>query len=80
MVNVTICVGTNCSFQGGLDILDYLENDIEMKNQLKVVTSNCIGKACKPDNSPIVMVEDEMIARASLDQVLLKIREKIHAK
>ena len=76
MIKVQVCVGTSCSYKGGLDILEYLEHDESLKEKIELASSNCINKACKPDNSPVVMVEDEILLKTTLDKVLLKIREK----
>lgn len=73
MIDIKICVGTNCSFKGSLDILDYLENDQELSGRITVSTCGCFDKACKPDNAPVVMVDGELILGATLDRVLLRI-------
>jgi NADH:ubiquinone oxidoreductase subunit E len=77
MLEVKVCVGTNCSFQGGLDILEYLENEESLEGKIQVSTSNCMNKVCRNGNSPVVMVGDEVILKAALDKVLVKIGEKI---
>ncbi|HCL57846.1 MAG TPA: hypothetical protein DHW82_12685 [Spirochaetia bacterium] len=77
MVDVKICVGTNCSFKGSLDILEYLESDESLSETIRISTHSCFNKACKPNNAPVVMVQDELILKATLDKILLKIREKL---
>lgn len=78
MLKVNVCVGTSCSFNGGLDILDYLEHDVALKGKITLRTVKCLDKACKPNNSPIVVIDDEMLLNAKLDKVLLKIGEKLN--
>ncbi len=77
MLDIKICVGTSCAFRGGLDILDYLEQNEELNGKVNIKTSKCIDKACKPDNSPVVMINDELLLKTSLDKVLLKISENL---
>jgi len=77
MKDVKICVGTNCSFKGSLDILEYLENDEHLKEKINLSTSNCFDKICRNNHSPVVMVGDEIITKATLDKVLSKIGEII---
>ena len=76
MLEVKVCAGTNCSFKGSLDIIEYLENDENLTGKIKISIVNCIDKKCKPDNAPVVMVGTELITHATLDRVLLKIGEK----
>lgn len=78
MLKVQVCVGTSCSFNGGLDILDYLEHDMALKGKIEIVSARCFNKACKPDNSPVIMIGDELLINAKLDKVLLKIGEKLN--
>jgi NADH:ubiquinone oxidoreductase subunit E len=77
MLEVKVCVGTSCSFGGGLEILEYLEQDEGLEDKIHLTTSKCFNKACKPNNSPIVQVGDEFVTNATLDKVLLKIGEKL---
>ena len=76
MLEVKVCVGTNCTFKGALNILEYLENDKKLKGKTKIITCNCFDKTCKPDNCPRVMVGEEIIKKATIDKILVKIGEK----
>ena len=78
MLEVRVCVGTSCAYKGGLQILEYLEDDEDLQKQITLITCNCINKKCKPDFSPIVVVGDEMIKKATLNKVLVKIREELY--
>lgn len=78
MLKVHVCVGTSCSFNGGLDILDYLEHDPDLKDKIEVLSARCFNKACKPDCSPVILIGDELLTHAKLDKVLLKIGEKLN--
>lgn len=77
MLKVKVCAGTNCSYKGSLDILEYLENDESLKNKIEIKSSNCFDKACKPNGSPVVKIGDELIKNATLDKVLSKIGEML---
>lgn len=77
MIDVKICVGTNCSFTGSLDILEFLENDEKYVDKIKIETCKCFDQQCKPDNAPLVKVNGDLILKATLDKVLLKIGEKM---
>ncbi len=76
MIEVKVCVGTGCTFKGALNILDFLETDSILKEKITLSTCNCFDKACKPDNSPVIMVGGELIKKATVDKVLVKIGEK----
>lgn len=76
MLSVKVCAGTNCSYKGSLEILDYLEQDENLKDKITIKSCNCFDKACKPNNAPVVKVGDELLVKATLDKVLLKIGEK----
>jgi NADH:ubiquinone oxidoreductase subunit E len=77
MLEVKICAGTHCSYRGGLDILEYLQNDETFANKIELMTSTCINHLCKEDNAPVVQVGDEIITNATLDKILTKIGEKL---
>ncbi len=77
MIEVKICVGTNCSFKGSLDILEYLENDASLKGKIKIIEAKCFNKACKPNKSPVVMIDDELIVNVNLSTVINRIQEKL---
>jgi len=77
MIKIQICVGTNCSFKGSLDLLEYLEHDERLKGKVEISTSNCFNKVCKNNNSPVVMINNELMLKATLDQVLSKIGDLV---
>jgi len=78
MLEVRVCVGTNCAYKGGLHILEYLEEEEDLQKKITLITCNCINKECKPDFSPVVVVGNEMIKKSTLNKVLVKIREELY--
>jgi NADH:ubiquinone oxidoreductase subunit E len=77
MIEVVICVGTECSYKGGLQIHDFLERDATLVGKILVTTARCLNKACKPDQAPVVSIGGQILKKATLDQVLALIREKL---
>ncbi|MBF0500267.1 MAG: hypothetical protein HQM09_09045 [Candidatus Riflebacteria bacterium] len=75
MVEVIVCVGTDCSYKGGLQIYDFLEHDPSLEGRINLATAKCFNRACKPDNAPLVSVNGKIIGRATLDKVLAAITE-----
>lgn len=77
MVEVKICVGTDCAFKGSLDLLEYLENYEPLKGKIELITCSCIERACKPDNAPVVIIGEEVVTSASLDKVLMRLQQRL---
>lgn len=77
MLEIIICVGTDCSFKGSLDIHEFLEHDRSLQGKVLVKTGKCFEKACKSDNAPVVSVDGTLILKATLDKVLAAIQEKL---
>ncbi len=80
MLEIKICVGTSCSFKGSLDILEYLENDASLEGKVKIEHAQCFNKACKPNESPVIMIGDELFTKMTLGTVLTMIQEKLNGK
>ncbi len=78
MVEVVVCLGTDCAYRGGLQIHEYLEDDASLSEKIVLRTARCINRSCKPDQAPIVIVAGQKIERATLDKVLVAIRENLH--
>ena len=77
MIKVIVCLGTNCSFQGGMQIHDFLEQDPLFHGRIELVAGKCFQEACKPDQAPVVSVDGELIRKATLDKVLAAVRERL---
>jgi bidirectional [NiFe] hydrogenase diaphorase subunit len=77
-----VCTGTACYVSGSQNILDKIESEIGLKagevsadGKLGVQVARCIG-AC--GLAPTVVLDDEMIAKASVDDVIKKLKEKVY--
>jgi bidirectional [NiFe] hydrogenase diaphorase subunit len=75
-----VCTGTACYVKAAGKLLQAIEQQtgiasgqVSKDGNLGVEVARCIG-AC--GMAPVVMVDDEMIPRASLEEVLAKIQEK----
>jgi NADH:ubiquinone oxidoreductase subunit E len=60
-----------------MQIHDFLEQDPLFRDRIVLTTGKCFQEACKPDQAPVVSVDGVLIKRATLDQVLAAIREKL---
>lgn len=78
-VSVKICSGTACYIMGGADLLS-IENDLslEEREMVKIEASTCLG-ICNDygPNTPYVMVDGEMLSRATRETLLDRIRQAI---
>lgn len=79
-----ICTGTACYVKGAQAIINEIERQTGLKpgqvsadNQLGVSVARCIG-AC--GLAPAVVLDDEVQAKVSPDDIMNKIMEKIAAK
>jgi NADH:ubiquinone oxidoreductase subunit E len=80
MLEVKVCVGTSCSFKGALDILEHLENDSSLEGKINIEHTQCFNKACKPNESPVIMIDGQLYTKMSLGSVLTAIQEKLNGK
>ncbi|VGO20771.1 NAD(P)H-dependent oxidoreductase subunit E [Pontiella sulfatireligans] len=77
-IKITICTGTTCYIMGAthLQRLDEVM-DAAMLEQVEIIGSHCLGY-CDAENfgkAPFVKVNDQLIADATLDKVIRKVRE-----
>lgn len=88
-MKVTICMGSRCTLMGAnaiLDAVEYLQNnlcgpDSELcsAENLEVEFANCLNY-CKMHNnesSPVVIVDDEIMLKATAQEVSEKIMDKL---
>lgn len=79
-LRVQVCLGTACVVLGGLDpqtLCDMLPS--ELKDLVEVAGSTCLS-FCKDKNlgkPPFVMINEDVIERASLEKVLVEIRKRL---
>lgn len=82
MINVEICSGSQCMMAGAssmYDVLEQLAGDLKEQGydvEVNLGFSKCM-QYCKQDNkmSPVVKVNDEVITRATSQEVMEKIVE-----
>lgn len=73
-MNVKVCVGARCTMMGANGILDGiedLERDYFSEGGLEIEPINCMN-ACKGEhtsNAPVVVVDDQIILNANLQEV-----------
>ncbi|HKL84825.1 MAG TPA: NAD(P)H-dependent oxidoreductase subunit E [Treponemataceae bacterium] len=77
-IKVIICSGTACYVMGASEIL-LLEESLpeELKSRVEIEGATCLGfcKDSKNGKAPFVLVNGELIAGATLPNVLMKIQE-----
>ena len=84
MINVEICSGTQCMMNGASSMYELLEELIEEQKQkgnevkIELAFTKCM-RHCKSDKSltPVVRINDEVITKASTQEVMEKIMSLI---
>ena len=80
-IEVKVCLGTTCFVMGGTKLQE-LADVITKKygDTVEVSGSPCLG-ACSDNvqysKAPYVKVDDDIIAEATVEKVILKIEEKL---
>lgn len=79
-ISVKVCIGTTCFVMGASKFQD-LETRIPVKwrNLVDVTCHSCLD-LCKNNEyskSPYVMIDDEVIADATIEKIMTAIEEKI---
>lgn len=85
MINVEICSGSQCMMGGASSMHELLEELIEEQREngneieIKLGFTKCM-KYCKEDSSqtPIVKINDEVIKKATTQEVMERIMELIN--
>lgn len=78
---VTVCLGTACYVKGAEEILSAIEGEFDVKrgetasdNRLSLFVTRCIGSCAM---APNVIIDEEVIGKASKEDVLSKIRSVV---
>lgn len=70
MVHVRVCIGMNCSFSGGLQLLEALESDERIAKYCEITSSRCVDDHCRGgQDAPVVEIDGRILTRASLEVV-----------
>ena len=81
-VVVKICSGTTCYIMGGAELLAVADElTAEEQELVSVEASTCLG-VCKDfgPKAPYVKVNDEVIASATMEILVAKIRQELAAE
>lgn len=93
-MKVTICMGSRCTLMGAsaiYDAVELLQNDICgpesdycSAENLEIELGQCLnGEYCNPEeestNAPVVIIDDEIIFRATPQEVSEKIINKLRS-
>lgn len=87
-MKVKVCVGSNCTLLGAMNILDQIEDlkdiiieepESYQEENLDVEAVKCIGFCKESDENiaPVVVIDDEAIFNASSQVVMEKILDKL---
>lgn len=87
-MKVKICMGSNCTLLGAMNLLDQIEslreiideNENEYKEEeLEIESIKCLGycKEVDSDIAPVVIVEEDVIFNATGQIVMEKIMDKM---
>jgi len=87
-MKVKVCVGSNCTLLGSMNILDQIDDLIEIikedaenysDEELEVEAIKCLGFCKNTDEkvAPVVVIEDEPMYNATGQTVMEKIIKKI---
>ncbi|MDQ1279884.1 MAG: bidirectional [NiFe] hydrogenase diaphorase subunit [Thermoproteota archaeon] len=78
---ITVCLGTACYVKGAEEILSVIEREFNIKrgetdtnNRLSLFVTRCIGSCAM---APNVIIDEEVIGRASKEDVLSKIKSVV---
>ncbi len=77
-LDVTVCFGTGCFLKGAQKLLRQVLDHIsekDLKEVVEVKASFCFEKC---DRGPVVKIGDELIEKATLDDIVKSIEQKIH--
>lgn len=87
-MKVKVCVGSNCTLLGAMNILDQIEDLKDIISEepesyqdvaLDVEAVKCLGfcKGTEEDIAPVVVIDDEAIFNATSQVVMEKILDKV---
>ena len=78
-LEVKVCVCAQCVMNGAMDIVESVESLKMLKNQLrfnasiKVSANECLCDKSHKDTSPLVIINDERMEKATSEMVMSKI-------
>lgn len=70
MIHVKVCIGTNCSYHGGQQVLEQLESEPFFLGKIELEVTKCFDDICDGGkNSPLVEVEGRIFENATTREV-----------
>ncbi|TFZ39152.1 (2Fe-2S) ferredoxin domain-containing protein [Soehngenia longivitae] len=89
-MKVKVCMGSNCTLLGAMNLLDQIESLRELieenkeykDEELEIESIKCLGycKETDEDISPVVIVDEDVIFKATGQIVMEKIMDKMRIK
>jgi NADH:ubiquinone oxidoreductase subunit E len=78
IIEVKVCVGTNCMFRGASQLLETLQTEEGIKNKCTITEMPCENELCDHSRrSPIVMINDKCYTQAHPEKILDEIYKLI---
>jgi NADH:ubiquinone oxidoreductase subunit E len=89
-MKVKVCMGSNCTLLGAMNLLDQIESLRELiaenkeykDEELEIESIKCLGycKETDEDIAPVVIVDEDVIFKATGQIVMGKIMDKMRIK
>ncbi|MBC7087923.1 MAG: NAD(P)H-dependent oxidoreductase subunit E [Tissierellales bacterium] len=89
-MKVKVCMGSNCTLLGAMNLLDQIESLRELieenkeykDEELEIESIKCLGycKETDEDIAPVVIVDEDVIFKATGQIVMEKIMDKMRIK
>jgi len=77
-LTVRVCVGLNCSFRGGLQLLEAMEDDPRLRDGCEVEEVGCQDELCAGGRlSPVVFVDGEPLCGIGVAELCDLLHERL---
>ncbi|WMJ22187.1 NAD(P)H-dependent oxidoreductase subunit E [Paludicola sp. MB14-C6] len=82
-IKVKVCACTHCILNGAMDIVESIEslsllkNEIRLNAKIEIIANECLCDSVNKGQSPLVVLDNELIEKATSEIVTAKIISSI---
>ncbi len=78
LIEVSVCMGTNCAFRGACQLMEVLKLEEGIRNHCIILETSCMEEMCDHSrNSPVVKIGNDYYQKAQPEAVLEEIYSRM---
>ncbi len=79
LIEISICMGTNCAYRGASHLLELLQMEDEIQQNCNIVETPCQKEICEHSrNSPVVKIDNDLFVKAKPEVILGELHKRLY--